>query len=369
MNKKKILFITHWYPDTENVNSGIFIQRHASAISDISELTLVHFNIKKSNKLLKISYKLKGENQFEISVESRFYKALYYFLPLHFVLFKKLIAEFDIKMERFDLVHSNVIFPNGIIGYKISKHYDIPQIHSEHWSKFNTFLQKNIWRKLGKKTVKNIKKLLPVSEYFKKKISANVPISKMVVIPNIIDSKSFTYKEKIKKNKITFLAVSNWQSPKNPFPYLDALETIYSTQQIDFELLMIGTGPLINKIISKNYPFKIHFKGQIPPNEISNYFHNADFFLHGSDFETFSIVVVEALKTGTPTLVSNVGIASEVINSNNGFICQQNSEDWRKKIILALKTEYNHLNISNEIEEKYSSKRVSKLVQKIYTEF
>ncbi len=368
MLKKKVLFISHWYPTTEKPNAGIFIKRHAEAFAEISDLTLIHFNVKKSSNLLKISLNKRNIQQFEILVDSRFYKILYYFLPLHFFLFKRLVKKFKIRINEMDYIHSNVIFPTGIIGYRISKKYNIPQFHSEHWSKFNYFIERDFWRKSGRKTIENIEKLFPVSEFFKSQISINVPEDKMFVIPNIVDSEKFNFEPKKKSDnqKLVFLSIANWQKPKNPFLFLDALESIFLEKSFDFELRIGGEGPILNKLLKKNYSFPIINLGLLDSDQISDNLKKANLLLHGSDFETFSVIIVESLKVGTPVLVSNVGIASEVINEENGFLCDSNVKDWKMKILKASETMYDYRQISKRIEGKFINKVVISLVEIFY---
>ncbi len=368
MSKKKVLFISHWFPTKEQPNAGIFIKRHADAFAEISDQTIIHFNLTQSSKILKISLKRIHSKQFEIIVDSVFYKFLYYFLPLHFYLFNRLVKKFDIKINEMDYVHSNVIFPSGIIGYKISKKHKIPQFHSEHWSKFNNFIEKDIWRKSGKEAIRNIEKVFPVSEFFKSQISRHVPERKLFVIPNIVESNMFKFEPKSHnaRQKLVFLCVANWQKPKNPFLFLDALESIFLEQKLEFELKIAGEGPILKDILTKNYSFPIIQLGLLDPSEISFYLKNANLLLHGSDFETFSVIIVESLKVGTPVLVSDVGIASEVINSSNGFLCESTVKDWKIKILKASKTSYDFEQISKDIEFKFNKKEVIDLIKFFY---
>jgi glycosyltransferase involved in cell wall biosynthesis len=368
MSKKKVLFISHWYPTKDKPNAGIFIKRHADAFAEISDQTIIHFNLKQSSKILQISLKRINSKQFEILVDSFFYKFLYYFLPLHFYLLKRLVKKYDIRLSEMDYVHSNVIFPSGIIGYKISKKYKIPQFHSEHWSKFNYFIEKDFWKRTGKKAILNIEKIFPVSEFFKSQISLHVPESKMFVIPNIIDSEKFYFEQRNNSNrsKLIFLSVANWQKPKNPYLFLDALESIYLEKKLDFEFRIAGNGPILNEILSKKYSFPIVKLGLLNAEEIAINLKDANFLLHGSEFETFSVIIVESLKVGTPVLVSNVGIAPEVINAENGYICYSNVQDWKLKIMLAAETTYDNEKIAKKIEKKFNKLEVNLLMRKFY---
>jgi len=358
IESKKILFISHWFPNVENPFFGIFIKNHAEALNLKNDVTVINFDIKFSKKTLCLNLLRNNNQSFTIKIESRFYKLLYYLLPLHYFLFNKIIKKFKIDVTSYDFLFSNVIFPNGILGYKISKRYNLRQIHIEHWSKLHKFFKNDLYKFQGKKALSNSCKIICVSNFLKKELE-NYTNTEIIIIPNIVNQNKFSPNNKIiKQEGVHFLAVANWQKPKNPFYFLDALEK-YKDCNSDFDLTIIGDGPLIDKIKSREYSFNIIFKGVLSSDEIAQELNKSNLLLHASDYETFSVVIIEALSSGTPILVSDVGIAKEVVNCKNGFICQNNSEDWLKKINLALNQNYNPTIISNSIKNKYDLITVS----------
>lgn len=367
--KKKVLFLAHWYPSKKNSTAGVFIQKHAEAIGLEHDITIIHFDIQHSSTLFDCKLYKKKEEKNEtlvIQIYSRFYKYFYYFIPLQFFLFKRIIKKFQIELKSFDLVHSNVLFPTGIVAYKISKRYNLPQYHTEHWSKFNDFLKRDPLRHLGKKAIDNCVKVSAVSRFFKNEISKNIDSSKIQVIPNVIEQSIFKFKEKNISETIHFLAVANWQKPKNPLLLFNALEKLKSSSSYNFDLTVIGDGPLLKAVKSNKYSFDVTYVGIKPNIEIVDYFHQADYFLHASDFETFSVVIVEALSTGTPVIVSNVGIASEIINSENGIMCENEVEKWVYGIKQVFEKLYDNKKISDSFQNKFEAKKILSLFNDFY---
>jgi glycosyltransferase involved in cell wall biosynthesis len=95
---------------------------------------------------------------------------------------------------------------------------------------------------------------------------------------------------------------------------------------------------------------------------LSTHYHSADFFLHGSDYETFSIVSIEALFTGTPVIGSRVGVLPEVIDDSNGVLCDNSVESWVLGITKAMDLSYDHEAISVKAKEKFSERNVRDLI-------
>ena len=368
MNKKnKIIFLTHWFPNKENPFFGIFIKNHADALSLKNDVTIVNFDIKQSKKVVKTSLIKSDNKNYTIRIESLFYKLLYYFIPLHYILFKILIKKYDINIKNFDFLFSNIIFPNGIIAGKIAEKYKIKHIHIEHWSKLNKFFKKDIYRKKGRITLAKCNNIICVSESLKKELSKQIS-KKISIIPNIINQNIFKQKiNEYKSENIIFVAVANWQYPKNPFYFLEALNEVKKTHN-NIELKIIGSGPILNDVKQNKYSYKISYMGVLDSKTIAEELNTSNFLLHGSDYETFSVIIIESLSTGTPVLVSNIGIASEVINDHNGFICGNTVNDWVKKINMAISKNYPPSIVSKSTKNIFSINTVALKFNEILAE-
>lgn len=345
---------------------GIFIKKHAQAIHTIAELTTVALTIQPSKKIYncQVIHKLDCEvgELLHIEINSRFWKFLTYSL-----IFQSFLVRRKMKMlqpKKFDLVQSNVLFMSGILGLKLSRKFNLPLIHVEHWSGFTKFIKTNIYKNYGKRVIQKATKVVCVSEFLKADIAGHVPLDKVVVIPNVVDS-NFYPAIKSSSNKIRFLAIGNWKEPKNPLLFIDALSHLNKKYK-NFELTMIGRGKFIPEIKSLELSYKIHFVDFVSNDLIQNYFENCDYFLHASNYETFSIVPLESIMTGTPVLVSRVGVLPEIINAQNGHLCDNNLEDWICKIELAIQKKYSVFDVSNSIGDQFNEKNVAFKFKELY---
>ncbi len=93
----------------------------------------------------------------------------------------------------------------------------------------------------------------------------------------------------------------------------------------NFVLLIIGTGPLesLYEQIAANNGLKdrILVLGQIPPSEMMSYFAAADFILHPSVVDGFSMVCLEAMAAGKPFICTkNIGITEYITDGIEAFV-------------------------------------------------
>lgn len=371
MQSNSILFFSYWYPNKSSENSSIFIKRHAQSIkSSNTPITVLAFNIIHSGSLFKKTVNVftdeEGLNVHQIYIESKFYKLFYLLLPLHYVFLKAYINKQILPNFKFNIIHSNILFPCGIVGYWLAKKYKCKHIISEHWSKLDKFFKISLYRNYGKKALNKAHCITCVSGILKETIKKYTNNNSIVIIPNVINSSLFYIDNTIQKNKtFTFIAVAHWAPPKNPFYFLEALQKLQS-EIINFKLVLIGNGTQITSIKDKKYSYEIEYKGNLNPDELRIELNKSHIFLHGSDYETFSVVIVEALMCGLPSIVSPVGISGEVINRDNGFVTNNTVEDWKAKILNCYNTTYDNQLISKQLKGKYDIEVIGRLMSEIY---
>lgn len=372
MPNKTTLFLTYWYPHKKNPMAGIFIKKHAHAISLQRPLIVLALNIVPGKSIYKKSLDIFSDEAaletHQILIESKWHKLYYVLLPLHFLLLKRHIKTHITQKTRVARIHANILFPCAIVGYWLSKTFGTKLLITEHWSKINKFFKVSLYSRLGKKAYNRADVITCVSGQLAKTVRSHSSNPKITVVPNIIDSKDFYYDATVTKNKqLTFIAVAHWGREKNPFYFLNALEQLHREEKLlDFKVTIVGDGEKIAKIKSSNYRFPIDFKSHLTPEQVRSELSASHIFLHGSDFETFSVIIAEALMCGLPSIVSPVGISEEVINERNGFIADNLVNDWKEKILLCTQKQYDPQEISDQIKGKYEAKTVAELFESLY---
>jgi glycosyltransferase involved in cell wall biosynthesis len=372
MKENKVLFFSYWYPNKVNRIFPVFVKKHAQAIhafhpTVVLSLSLIHgpFLYRKSSECFVDE---NGIETHQVYIESRFYKLLYMLLPLHYLVLKKYLGKKLLPAKQFTILHSNILFPCAIVGFWLSRHFQWHHVMTEHWSKLDQFFKKNPFRRSGKKALDRSHALTCVSGLLQetlRKYTTNPDIS---IVPNVIDEHDFFYDPTVRKQPVyTFIAVANWTPPKNPFYFLDVLQIIWNEKSIgNFELCLVGNGPQLEEVKKRGYSFKITYPGVINASELAQKLNQSHMFLHGSDYETFSTIIAEALMCGLPSVVSPVGIAAEVINPSNGFIADNSVPDWKKKILLCYNTAYDPAAIAGQLKNKYNLRTVGAMFSEIY---
>ena len=364
-----ILFHTYWYPYNEAL-LGIFIREHAESCQMAGGNVAVQAIIVKPGKHL---FKAKsvflheegGVPTYYFVVKSCIWKYLYVITPLLYLFarwhYKRVIA----KSFKPDVVVSNVIQRAGITGFWLANKLKKPHVLIEHWTQLPRFMKRNIFAPFAKKSLQKSALLLPVSNYLKKQlIEFGAKPDKVVVVPNVIATEEFYYAAKQPKNHLRFLAVMALDYPKDPFLLVNALGIISKKTDKPIVLGIAGRGPYLpelEKLAAGFDNLTVNFWGLIPKKQLAVEMHLADYVVHASYIETFSLVVAEAICTGTPVCASNISPINDlIIDGQNGLLCNNNLEDWVAGIEKLMQGNYQSAAESAKFLNRFSKEAVGK---------
>ena len=176
--------------------------------------------------------------------------------------------------------------------------------------------------------LKNVDKITAVSEVTKSQIVTDYRISenKIIVITHGVDD--LFYRVSLQKpsqinNIKTILFVGNPRWVKGLDFLIDSLSIL---DRNDWVLIIAGpistyTKELISQYRSLYIKHKISFIGPVNQQQLVNEYLNAAIFCLVSRYEPFGLVALEAMATGTPTIVSDqVGMRTLIRHGKNGFI-------------------------------------------------
>ena len=384
----KILFIASWYPTAKNHYSGIFVKEHAKAARNTgNEVTVLAIVVHRCSclwrKRITDSIDENGIRTVLIEIDTCFRDVVYHAIPLQYRIVKNYVKNDLLNSFSPDLIHSNVVFPAGIIGDKLAQNLGIPHIVTEHWSQLRKFLKKPLFSQMGINVYNNAARILPVSEYLKQEIidsvGGTIPVDKFRVIGNVVDSRIFKYKTKtLCEDEIRICTIGTWNNTRNitkrPELLIEAISIIQTEFDKKIKLTMVGGGNRLDELkeLCRTKSVAANFTGYLNSIEVATLLHSSDYMAHCSNVETFGIVVAEALMTGTPVICSNTGALIELMAEERGVVkgvtCENTLSDWLHKLKIAFLWRFDNESIAKEIGDKYSLDAISAELGEVYDE-
>jgi len=105
--------------------------------------------------------------------------------------------------------------------------------------------------------------------------------------------------------------------------------------------VVVGSGPEYGRLVSLARELHVAqhfvFAGRARTQDVPSYYAAADLFVLPSTYETFGLVVLEAMAAGKPVIASNVGAIRElVIDRETGFLFPPGHADYLADLILRI---------------------------------
>ncbi len=381
----KVLFIASWYPNKEHPVSGIFIKRHAFAVSKYCDVAVLHVHLGSIENSIDVA----EDNGI---LEVRVYKKVN---PCPHGLIGYLsgqvaqylgywhcaISGYNIINKNFgkpDLVHCNVILYAGFVALYLKIRHRIPYIITEHWAGYlredGTFGRRSVFGKALIRTIGNkAAAITTVSGKLRDAMIACGIENDYFVIPNVVDVVEIECC-KNKNNIKQILHVSLLKDDiKNVSGIIEAAGEL-SRKRKDFELHIIGDGIDRKKLecLAEGYGLLnrvVFFEGMVGVNEVSRFFCGCDFFVLNSNFETFSVVTAEALACGKPVIATKCGGPEEFVKDSCGILIEPRDMDALVKAMdymLDNFSRYNSKEICEYAKNKFSSEAVGECFFRVY---
>ncbi|HRR80680.1 MAG TPA: glycosyltransferase [Planctomycetota bacterium] len=230
-----------------------------------------------------------------------------------------------------DLLHAHV-FDAGFAAVLLGKRYGLPVVISEH---FSSFLMKTLSRRQVRKArfaFARARLVLPISLALQHAIEAYGIRARFRVVPNPVDTATFRPKvapPAEPARRLLSVGFYDGRHLKGIPVLLRSLAALRGTRA-DWRLDIVGDGPAREGYVKTAADLglldKVSFLGARPHGEVAERMRGADLVVVSSLCETFSIVAIEALATGTPVLATRCGGPEEFITPEVGMLVPPNDE-------------------------------------------
>lgn len=376
-----ILLIVSWYKTLDSPMIGSFFEEQARALikkgHNVSILYPEFLPYSSSLKSKNEIYNDKGIVTFHYVFKAKVPKNR--IINYHF--FRKELYQFYSKsispLFTPDIIHAHTVFYGGIIADYLSTKTRTPFILTEHFTKFIT---NDITNKRDLKYAKNIykrsSKNIIVSNGFKDLLAKKLNLNKnlFTVIPNMVNSIFFEDSPiEINNNKFpTFFTVSFLTPRKNHVLILESF-ALFLQKVPNAKLKIGGNGPMKDELIKHSENLGINqnviFLGELSREMVANELANTDIFILASTFETFGVVLIEALAKGVPILSTDSVGPRDIVNSFNGILTTSFKKEDFYKSMITMYNNYSNFN-KNQIKQdcfnRFSEYTVIKQILEIY---
>ncbi|MFW2557535.1 glycosyltransferase [Aliarcobacter butzleri] len=360
---------------------GIFQYHQAKALNSVGHQIGILSVGYITPRYLVSKYIYKKEEKKENINIKREYKQLYFphrYIPFKVLkanyikmadkLYKEYIKEFGIP----DIIHAHNFLYAGIIAKFIKDEYGVNYIVTEHSSSFVRNKLSSGKIKSIENVAKNALKVTAVSSSFNN-ILKEYTKTNIDLLPNIVDDFFFQkkFQNKISKNFI-FLHIASLDKNKNQELLIKSFEKIAKLNH-NVYLNIAGSGYMkkyLESLVKKlDIQKQVNFLGRISQEKVRDEMMKSNCFVLSSNFETFGVVLIEALACGLPLIATECGGPKDIVNKQNGILIKTNNQLELKKAMLYMyenSYKYDREKLRNGAKEKFGEKTFIENVIKYY---
>lgn len=339
-----ILFIPSWYPTYKNPISGTFFREQAHALKRAGHQVGVIYPQLRSLKLIRKSLfgwpaGITYENDDGIPTYGLHGWAWLPIIPrLNINLWVKagerLFERYVSDRGRPDLIHAHSCLLGGVLAARLKATYGISYLITEHSSAYHSSLIHS-WQRLHvSEALSKASALVTVSPQLGHLIESNFgdAVHPWVWIPNMVDvafCTSIQYQRKETNRPFQFLNIGLLTEKKGQADLIRAFARQFIGNE-DVQLRIGGDGPVRSKLERLTADLGINdrviFLGMLSRDEVRKEMQACDAFVLSSHYETFGIVLVEALACGKPVVATRCGGPECIVHADNGLLIPVHDE-------------------------------------------
>lgn len=336
-----------------------------------SEFDLVVFSplFPSAKSILKLkNEQVNGYNTYRLhsSLKLRKFSTYFHSIPVFWALIKIFIK------EKPRLIHIHFSDNYSWSVRLASAIFKIPYLITEHSSGFLTLSQSIFFKKIFKFGLKGAGKIFAVSPALCDIIEKTFAI-KTIPFYNPVNTSVFMISDKPENELILLTGGHNYlpDDKKNYQLILDTSQLLSKQKNLKWKWIVFGGGnwhEFFRKEISRlNLQSYVEIYEGIDQKKLKDFFRISKIFVSTSKFETFGVVLVEAMASGIPCISTPSGGPSSFLNDLNGIVISDFKSETLKDAICYINSNYNKYNpflirdfaISNYSIEKYAKQKIS----------
>jgi glycosyltransferase involved in cell wall biosynthesis len=376
-----VLVLPSWYRTLETPWNGAFFESQALALArggarvgvafveprslrslSPSRLRESHFQIEYSVERGVTTLRMKGWNTLgQTGAGAKVWCALS----------KRLVNAYVHSFGVPDVLHAHAALWAGRVAVRMGRTLSRPCVVTEHSSQILLGVLGRKERREAARVYREADAVLAVSDPLLAAVGSIAGARLGRVVPNTVDFEFFTLPTIPRRREpFTFLSACNLVSGKRVDRLIRAFARVSRTCPC-VRLVIVGAGPearhLQRLAEESGVAPQVEFTGGMPREGVRERMWNANTLVLPSSFETFGVVLVEALATGLPVISTRCGGPEDIVESGLGLLVERDDEEGLVGAMVTMTHQYySDSMLRNRVMGHYSFETVAQQLLRVY---
>ena len=281
-------------------------------------------------------------------------------------LYRRIVAEFGVPQ----VIHAHYTDHAYITALALGGE-GVPLVVTEHSSLMNRDHIEEPLRRAAQKAYSSAAQVVAVSQALGRHIQQNLGVTPCI-IPNIVDTETFSYAPPRPKVGFDFVTVGNLTEIKRHDLTIRAFAAVFGGRR-DARLSLYGGGPqereLRDLAAELGVEEQVIFEGVCTRQHIAAGLRQADAFVLASHSETFGVAFIEAMSCGVPVIATRCGGPEDFVGPENGMLVlpdDQTALENAMRRIYEQAAGYDRVAISQATRDQFSAQAVAGQLERVY---
>ena len=385
-----ILMVPSWYPSLESPENGVFFRDQARALRRAGHtvgVLCVPPSLLSLKNLVSVQPALwpRGINEFDddgiVTLRFEGWKWLPGVLGGARVLESRAIEcmyrRYVKRCSRPMLVHAQSAIMGGYYASVLSHRHDLPLVITEHRSAFLANSLSVHDEIVARQAFSGATKVVCVSPCLADAVSRYVGGKRVEVVPNLLDTDCFQPVDPDSGRRdslFVLLCVALLRKEKA----IDGLVRAFYDQFAEddkVELWIVGDGPERPRLqalcVKLGISSRIRFLGKMSRDQLPQVYGRCSVFVLPSRFETFGVVLIEALCCGKPVIATRSGGPEAIVTEKNGLLVPVDDAPALGRAMHRMYEQcrsYSARDIRQDCVDRFSYNAVVRQIEQVYKE-
>lgn len=380
------LILPSWYPANPNDIGGSFFREQAIALAKRGiKVGVIHPSLRSLRRVRTVftgPYGMHAENDQGVQTYRSHGVAWFprmqrlsrwYWMRHGIRLFQQYIKEHGMP----DVIHVHSMLNAGVSALELHRRHGIPYVITEHSTSFARNLLSDRQIALAASVASHAEQRFAVSSPFCELLMRQLgeEAGEWEEMPNIVNQAFLDHglqRYWQKKQAFRFLTIALLTEKKAAANLLHAFAMQFAGQDGVY-LDIGGDGPERPRLESLATELgileQVRFLGSLSRSQVRDAMADADVFVLPSHYETFGVVVVEALALGKPVIATRCGGPDSIVEPGDGLLVPTHDVDALAKAmaeVFANVDHYDPVDIRERCRQRYSEDAVVSRLTKVY---
>jgi glycosyltransferase involved in cell wall biosynthesis len=238
---------------------------------------------------------------------------------------ERLVDEYVQRFGVPDVIHGHGAMWAGYAAMRCAGSLGVPYAVTEHASSVVRHTISSRSRRLLRDVYQRADAVVAVSDFARRGVDAVAEAPVARVVPNTVDTVYFRQPAAHRPSSpYVFLFVGDLVKSKRIDLLIEAFRA-HRIRRQDSRLVIVGTGKEASRLQQDARGLPIEFTGPLSREGVRQQMWNANVLVLPSAYETFGVVLIEAMSTGLPVIATRCGGPDEIVTSRSGILVENDS--------------------------------------------